>query len=123
AIMPSATGWRGANAVVLAEDFRNDVLVARGSARAGGRLPDDATGVRVDGADIFVSSIRRVADDDRGAGTEVRLVAMSDTGSTARITGSFIEATTVDLLGRPLCATPVTDGLDFALDPWEIRTV
>jgi mannosylglycerate hydrolase len=123
AIMPSATGWRGADAVMLAEDFRNDVLVVRGSARGGGRLPDDATGVRVDGADIFVSSIRRVADDDRGAGTEVRLVAMSDTCSTARITGSFTEATTVDLLGRSLCATPVTDGLDLALGPWEIRTV
>jgi alpha-mannosidase len=74
--------------------------------------------VRVDGADIFVSSIRRVPD-----GTEVRLVAMTDAGSTARVTGSFTEATTVDLLGRPRATTPTADGLDLALGPWEIRTV
>jgi mannosylglycerate hydrolase len=121
AILPSATGWLAADAVAHAEDFRNDVLVTRGSAPAGGRLPDDATGVRVDGADIFASSIRRVPGDDRG--TEVRLVAMSDAGSTARVTGSFTEATTVDLLGRPLGTTPAGDGLDLTLGPWEIRTV
>jgi alpha-mannosidase len=79
--------------------------------------------VQVDGADILVSSVRRVADDDRGAGIEVRLTAMSDTGSTARVTGAFTEATTVDLLGRPLSTAPVTDGLELALGPWEIRTV
>jgi len=119
AILPSATGWLAADAVAHAEAFRNDVLVTRGSAPAGGRLPHDAAGVRVDGADIFVSSIRRVP----GAGIEVRLVAMSDTGSTARVTGSFTEATTVDLLGRPLGTTPTGDGLDLTLGPWEIRTV
>ncbi|MEV8395043.1 MULTISPECIES: glycosyl hydrolase-related protein [unclassified Streptomyces] len=123
AVVPSSTGWQGANAVALAEDFRNDVLVARGTAPAGRRLPPDATGLRVDGADILVSSIRRVAGDDRGDGIEVRLTAMSDTGATARVTGAFTEATTVDLLGRPLAATPVTDGLELALGPWEIRTI
>jgi alpha-mannosidase len=79
--------------------------------------------VQVDGADILVSSIRRVADDGRGAGTEVRLVAMSDTRSTARVTGAFTEATMVDLLGRPLSTTLVADELELALGPWEIRTV
>jgi mannosylglycerate hydrolase len=118
AVVPSATGWQGANAVALAEDFRNDVLVARGTAPAGGPLPPDSTGVRVDGADVCVSAIRRVA-----GGTEVRLVAMSDTGSTARLTGDFTEATTVDLLGRPLSTAPVTGGLELVLGPWEIRTV
>ncbi|HYS35628.1 MAG TPA: glycosyl hydrolase-related protein, partial [Pseudonocardiaceae bacterium] len=118
AILPSSAGWRDANAVALAEVFRNDVLVARGSARYAGGLPPDATGIEVGGADIFVSSIRRVAN-----GVEVRLVAMSDTGSTARITGAFTEVTTVDLLGRPLATTSVTNRLDLALGPWEIRTV
>ncbi|MEU4232620.1 alpha-mannosidase [Nonomuraea sp. NPDC026600] len=123
AVVPSATGWQGANAVALAEDFRNDVLVTRGTAPAEGQLPPDAIGVRVDGADVLVSSIRRVADDDRGPGIEVRLAAMSDTGSTAYVTGAFTEATTVDLLGRPLSATPVADVLELALGPWEIRTI
>ena len=48
---------------------------------------------------------------------------MSDTGSTARVTGAFTEATTVDLLGRPLSATPAAGGLELALGPWEIRTI
>lgn len=48
---------------------------------------------------------------------------MSDTGSTVRVTGAFTEATTVDLLGLPLSTTPITDGLELALGPWEIRTV
>ncbi|MFD7118914.1 alpha-mannosidase [Streptomyces sp. NPDC059922] len=122
AVVPSSAGWQGANAVALAEDFRNDVLVARGTAPAGGPLPPDATGLRVEGADILVSSIRRV-EGEHGPGTEVRLAAMSDTDSAARVTGAFTEATTVDLLGRPLSATPVTDGLELALGPWEIRTV
>lgn len=123
AVVPSATGWQGANAVALAEEFRNDALVARGTAPGGGLLPPDATGVRVDGRDVFVSSIRRVADDDRGAGTEVRLVAMSDAGATVRVAGAFTEATTVDLLGRPLSETTAPDGLELSLGPWEIRTV
>ncbi|MEV6738760.1 alpha-mannosidase [Streptomyces sp. NPDC051104] len=123
AVVPSATGWQGANAVALAEEFRNDVLVARGTAPVGVRLPPDVTGIRVDGKDVLVSSIRRTTDHERGAGTEVRLAAMSDTGSTVRVTGAFTEATTVDLLGRPLGETPAADGLELALGPWEIRTV
>jgi alpha-mannosidase len=119
AVLPSRTGWRGAGAVALAEVFRNDVLVARGTAAAGGELPPHAAGVRVDGPDVLVSSVRRVAD----GGTEVRLVAMNDTGSTARVTGAFAEATTVDLLGRPLSAAVIANSLDLGLGPWEIRTV
>ncbi|MEV6609041.1 glycoside hydrolase family 38 C-terminal domain-containing protein [Kutzneria sp. NPDC051319] len=122
AVLPSASGWQAADAVALAEDFRNDVLVRRGSAPAGGPLPADVAAVQVDGSDIFVSSIRRVVS-DHGAGIEVRLVAMCDNGSTARVTGSFTEATTVDLLGRPLATTSVGEGLDLALGAWEIRTI
>lgn len=116
AVRPSATGW--SDAVALAEDFRNDVLVVRGTAPAGDDLPADVAGPRVEGADVLVSSISRVA-----GGTEIRLVAMTDTGTTARLTGAFTEADTVDLLGRPLSTTPVANGLDLGLGPWEIRTV
>jgi alpha-mannosidase len=122
AIMPSATGWQGANAVTLAEDFRNEALVARGGA-TDGALPADTSGLRVEGADVLVSCVRRAADDDCGPGTELRLVAMSDTGSAVRVTGPFSEAVTVDLLGRPLATTPAADGLELALAPWEIRTL
>ncbi|MET9480212.1 alpha-mannosidase [Streptomyces sp. NPDC006638] len=123
AVLPPAAGWQQADAVALADLFRNDVLVTRGTAPAGDRLPPDATGLRVDGRDVSVSAVRRVTTEDGGTGTEVRLIAMSDTGAGARVTGAFTEATTVDLLGRPLSTTPAADGLDLALGPWEIRTV
>ncbi|MFE0627619.1 alpha-mannosidase [Streptomyces sp. NPDC058864] len=123
AVVPSAAGWQSTDAVALAEEFRNDVLVARGTAPAGGQLPPDAAGVRVDGTDVFVSSVRRVTGDDLGAGTEVRLVAMGGTGATARVTGVFTRVTTVDLLGRPLATVPAEGGLELALGPWEIRTI
>ena len=124
AVVPSATGWQGADAVALAEDFRNDVLVARGTAPAGGQLPPDATGVRVDGADVLVSSIRRVADDDRGAGTEVRLAAMSDAG-VDRPRDRRVHRGHHGRPARP-AASPrrrSRSGLELALGPWEIRTV
>ncbi|MFF3465333.1 alpha-mannosidase [Streptomyces sp. NPDC002619] len=123
AVVPSASGWRGAGVVALAEEFRNDVLVVRGTAPGAGQLPPDVVGLQVDGADVLVSSIRRVDDGDRGAGTEIRLAAMNDTESTVRVSGAFTKATTVDLLGRPLAPAPVADGLELALGPWEIRTV
>ncbi|WP_030186568.1 alpha-mannosidase [Streptomyces violaceorubidus] len=123
AVLPSARGWQAAGAVALAEEFRGDVLVVRGSAPVGGQLPPDACGVRVEGEDVLVSCVRRVVDDERGGGTEVRLAAMSDAGTTVRVTGDFTDAATVDLLGRPLGAEPVLDGLELALGPWEIRTV
>lgn len=118
AVLASATGWQSANAVALAEEFRNDVLVTRGTAPDGGTLPEDKTGIHVEGTDVAVSSIRRVAD-----GVEVRLIAMTDSGSTARVTGAFTAATTVDLLGRPLSEHPVADAVELDLGPWEIRTI
>lgn len=124
AVVPSATGWRGANAVALAEEFRNDVLVTRGTAPAGGQLPPDTAGLRVDGKDVLVSAVRRVTDDEHGPGIEVRLTAMSDrAATTVRVTGSFSEAATVDLLGRTISRTQVRDALDLALGPWEIHSV
>ncbi|MER7932869.1 MULTISPECIES: alpha-mannosidase [unclassified Streptomyces] len=124
AVLPSAGGWRDADAVALAEEFRAGVLVARGTAPGGGPLPPDATGLRVEGRDVEVSAIRRITDPEHGPGTEVRLAALRDTASEVRVTGDFTEATTVDLLGRPAGAEPVTeDGLTLALGPWEIRTV
>ncbi|WP_431953667.1 alpha-mannosidase [Actinacidiphila sp. bgisy167] len=123
AILPSAKGWQAADAVALAEEFRNDVLATRGTAPAGGQLPPDTAGVRVDGADVLVSSVRRVPGDGLGAGTEVRMVAMADAGATARVLGGFTRVTTVDLLGRPLDTVPARDGVELALGPWEIRTV
>lgn len=122
AIVPSASGWQGADAVALAEDFRTEVLVTRGTASADGALPRTETGLRVDGAGVLVTSIRRVTTDGR-AGTEVRLVAMSDGGATPLLTGDFAEAVQVDLLGRPLSTVAAPGSLELTLGAWEIRTV
>jgi mannosylglycerate hydrolase len=121
AVVPSANGWPGT--IALADLFRHEVLAVRGTAPAGGPLPPDAAGIRVEGPDVTVSSIRRVADEHRGPGIEVRLTAMSDAGAAARLTGAFTEATTVDLLGRPLGTTSAGGELELDLAPWEIRTV
>ncbi|WP_019056161.1 glycoside hydrolase family 38 C-terminal domain-containing protein [Streptomyces prunicolor] len=124
AVVPSAAGWQGANAVALAEEFRNDVLVTRGTAPAGGQLPPDTPGLRIDGEDVLVSAVRRVTDDEHGPGTEVRLTAMSDrAATTVSVTGSFSEAATVDLLGRAISRTQVQDALELVLGPWEIHSV
>lgn len=123
AVLPRAAGRPGANAVALAEEFRNDALVTRGTAPGGAPLPPDAAGVQVDGRDVYVSSIRRITDSEHGPGTELRLAAMRDTATAVRVTGAFAEATTVDLLGRPIAPEPVRNGLELDLGPWEIRTV
>ena len=51
------------------------------------------------------------------------LAAMSDEPVSAVVTGVFVRATTVDLLGRPLADTTCAGRLELALGPWEIRTV
>lgn len=124
AIVPSAAGWQGANAVALAEEFRNDVLVTRGTAPSSGPLPPSVGGIQVDGRNVHLSSIRSVTDSTRTTGTEVRLAAMSDIATAVRVTGAFTEATTVDLLGRPISEpTPAPGTFELDLGPWEIRTV
>lgn len=122
AIVPSAGGWRSASAVALADAFRTDVLVVRGTAPAGAPLPAAVAGLAVDGDDVQVTSVRRVTVEGR-PGTEVRLVALSDTGAAVRVTGGFVEAVQVDLLGRPMSTQPAPGALEFALGAWEIRTL
>jgi alpha-mannosidase len=122
AVVPSATGWRGAGAVALAEEFRNDLLVTRGTAAAGGALPAATAGLAVHGADTLVASVRSVVLDGR-PGIEVRLVAMSDDGATPTLTGEFSEVSQVDLLDRTLAVEAAPGVLDLVLGPWEIRTL
>lgn len=117
-VLPTANGWQQAGAVRLAEHFRSEGLVRRGTAPAGSTLPPDLGGLAVDGADIAVSSVRSVP-----AGTELRLVAMSPDPATARVSGDFGEVATVDLLGRELGRRAADGTAELHLDPWEIRTV
>ncbi|MEV0717086.1 glycoside hydrolase family 38 C-terminal domain-containing protein [Asanoa sp. NPDC050611] len=118
AILPSAHGWRAAEAVRAAELFRNDAAVRRGAAPAAAPLPASDTGIRVGGGDVAVSAVRPVA-----GGTEVRLVAMAPEPVHATVAGPFTTVDTTTLLGEALAREPAAGELAVALAPWEIRTL
>ena len=119
AILPSADGWVGADALRHAEMFRHEALTAAGTAPREEPLPTAVEGIAVSGAGVTVSALRA-----RDAGTEVRLVAMSHQPTTAVVTGPFGSAVRTDLLGRPLEDLPADGGrLSVDLSPWEIATV
>ncbi|MFZ4894856.1 hypothetical protein ACL9RL_10430 [Plantibacter sp. Mn2098] len=117
-VVPVRGGWQPAGAVALAEEFRADGLVVRGTQRSGGTVPAPEAGLRVDGADVQVTTIRRVGD-----ATEVRLVALSASPVTATVSGAFASVDTVDLLGRQLSSEDAAGSVEVALGPWEIRTL
>jgi mannosylglycerate hydrolase len=121
AVLPAPKGWREAEAARLAAEFRNDGLIVRGTAAAG-VLPESREGLRIEGADVSVSSVRRIDFGGR-AGIEIRIVALSPEPVTARVVGEFASAVTVDLLGRELGTEVATGELDVSLDPWEIRSI
>ena len=119
AVVPSAGGWAGADAIRLAEEFRHDGLTAPGAASPDTPLATAVEGIAVSGAGVAVSVVRARED-----GTQVRLVAMSQQPTTAVVTGPFGSAVRTDLLGRPLEDLSVDDGrLSVDLGPWEIVTM
>ncbi|WP_345630034.1 glycoside hydrolase family 38 N-terminal domain-containing protein [Rugosimonospora acidiphila] len=117
-VVLSPQGWQRAQAVRRSAHFRGEALVLRGTG-GDARLPALPGGVRVDGAGVAVSTIRRTDN-----GIEVRLVAMSDGPVAATVTGPFTEVETIDLLGGPLGTQPATEGRhELRLAPWEIRSI
>jgi alpha-mannosidase len=48
---------------------------------------------------------------------------MTDAGTRVRISGAFTEATTTDLLGRPLSTVSAVGERELDLGRWEISTV
>jgi mannosylglycerate hydrolase len=115
AVMPHAAGWP--EVLPAAEAFRHPFTVTRGLAEAGG-LPA-ADGISVSGEGVVLTSLRR-----RDADTlELRLVAMTDSATTAHI-GQITSARHADLLGRPGAPIDVVAGIaHLPLRPWEIATI
>ncbi len=133
-LLPHAGTWSEDGIAAAAEAYHLPFVTASGTGSAAG--PDaqagaDATathepvptrvGLRVNGPGVVLSALRRRGDD-----LEARIVAQTDTATTAVISGRAIHAARdVDLLGRlgaELAVDP--DGrLQFALGPWEIRTI
>jgi alpha-mannosidase len=123
AVMPHAGSWERAGVLEAAEAYRHPFVTAAGRSagdtagvRAGG-----VPGLTVDGRGVALSALRR-----RGSALEIRVVALTDTPTEARIIGRRISAARdVDLLGRVGADLPVAaDGsLRIPLGPWEIRTI
>ena len=111
-------GWRGSDAVTLANTFRARPLVVRGRGGVADPLPADRTGVQVFGKSVSLSSLRTA-----GGVLEARIVAMGSNPTTATIIGDFSTATVTDLLGRELRRMPAPGLVELALGPWEIVTV
>jgi alpha-mannosidase len=114
AVLTSPTGWP----VALAEHFRSEALVRRGTGPADRPLPQPRSGLRVEGESISVTSLHRL-----GSGVEIRIVGMSDEPTTARIAGDFTEVATLSLLGEQIDSGPADGTIEITLNPWEIRTL
>jgi mannosylglycerate hydrolase len=111
AVMPHAGDWAAAGVDRAAEAYRCPPVVVDGT---GGDVELAAEqGLAVEGATM--TSLRRR--DDR---LELRVVALTNERTTARITGRFTEARRVDLLGRPVARLST---MDIPLRPWEIATI
>ena len=120
AVLPQAGGWESAGAVAASDAFRHDLVARVGSGDLSTELIAPEAGLEVRGEGVALTGLRR-----RAGGLEARVVAMSDTATTAHLVGRFVTAARVDLLGRDL--EPLGSGLDGVLDlplrPWEIATV
>ncbi|MEA2654069.1 MAG: 2-O-(6-phospho-alpha-D-mannosyl)-D-glycerate hydrolase, partial [Chloroflexota bacterium] len=81
--------------------------------------PGHRPGLSLEGPGVVLSALRRWGD-----WLELRLVAEHATATTAIVRGDFVEAKTVDLLGRVGASLPMTGSvLRLPLGPWEIATV
>jgi alpha-mannosidase len=115
AVMPHAGGWP--EVLAAAEAFRHPFTAARGLAEQGDIIGADGLSVAGDG--VVMTSLRRRDSD----WLELRVVAMSDSPTTAHI-GQTLEARRADLLGRPGPPVGVIDGIaHLPLNPWEIGTI
>lgn len=118
AVIPCATGWSEARAVRLSDRFCSPAAVVRGRKRGSTELSALSEGLRLEGRNVRMTSLRRVA-----AGLEVRLVLLSDQREEARLAGHFERITAIDLTGAALSEADADGEIELSLRPWEIRTL
>ncbi|MEV0596662.1 alpha-mannosidase [Nonomuraea cavernae] len=117
ALMPYDGSWEAVPPA--AETFRHDLLPVSGMGAPSLDLPPAAAGLSVTGDGVVMTSLR-----NRDGWQELRVVALTDSGTEAVVEGAFTQARHADLRGRPGDPLPVTDGvLRLPLRPWEIATV
>jgi 2-O-(6-phospho-alpha-D-mannosyl)-D-glycerate hydrolase len=118
AVLPHAGDWSGARVPAAAEEFRCPPVTVRGTGPAGLAAAARA-GLRVDGAGVAMTSLRRRDDE----WLELRLVALIDAPTSARVS-TVSAARRCDLLGRPGAELSPVDGVvTLPLRPWEIATI
>ncbi len=118
ALLPHDGGWAEGGTVAAAEAYRHAFTVIRGTGPTDGR-GDDVPGLRLEGAGVVLSSLRR-----RDDHLELRIVDESPAPRRATVHLPLASAREADLLGRPGAELATADDrLDLDLGPWEIRTV
>lgn len=118
AVLAHGSSWHADGLLAAVERWGHDFVSvwSRGPAVAGEL---SAAGLRVEGAGVVLSSLRR-----RGDWLELRLVAEHPSPVATTVHGRLTAARRCDLLGRPLGPLDVADGrLALVLQPWEIATV
>ncbi|MES9541818.1 alpha-mannosidase [Actinomadura sp. NPDC000600] len=119
AVMPYSGEAPGTEVLQAAEAYRHDLLTAAGYGRAATPLPASREGVSITGDGVAMTSMRL-----RDGWIETRMVAQCAHPTTAVLRGDLVEATRVDLRGRPGIPLDVHEGtVALALRPWEIATV
>lgn len=119
AVFPHQGTWAAAGVPAAAEAFRCPFVAVGGTGPLDVPLVE-RMGLAVTGDGVVLSSLRRRDQD----WLELRLVAMTDSPTTATVTGPLVAARRADLLGAPGAELSVERGAArLPLRPWEIATI
>jgi alpha-mannosidase len=122
AVLPFRGSWHRAGVAEAADVFRHDLLAFAGTGAPAGPLAPPATGLRVDGAGVALTSVR-----DRDGLVEVRVVAEhpQPTAAVLRAGRGIRAAWRADLRGWRGESIAVGDdgSVHLPLRAWEIATV
>lgn len=118
AVFPHAGRWSDADVLAQMERYQHPLLTAAGTGRHD-EAGQPSAGLELTGDGVVLSSLRR-----RGEWLELRLVCQRPEARDAVVTGGFVDAREVDLLGRPAGRLELRSGtVGLRLGAWEIRTV
>jgi alpha-mannosidase len=117
ALYPHEGGWLEAGVLAEMERYQHPFVAAPGT--GAGAVMAPAAGLELEGNGVVLSALRR-----SGERLELRVACEQPRARTAVVSGGFVDAREVDLLGRPLELLPLESGsLRLELAPWQIRTV
>lgn len=119
ALFPHGKDWADAGVLEQCERYRLPFLDVPGRAGEGAKSEDSALGMSLEGRGIQLTALRR-----RGPWLEIRIVAEHPDPGPAIVSGQFVHAREVDLLGRPKGDLDMIEGpISVRMEPWQIRTI